>query len=382
MRYMHLIWSGIVSRKFAYLASFLALAVCFVLSFYMLAFSRAMTQGVQFSGTKRLVTWHKTSIIEMLPLSYIDRIAKLEQVDAITHRTFFGGYYRDPSNQLPMWAVDAKSFVDYYREYTFGSPAERADFLAGGNAIAVGRSAAASLGWKLGDLVPVHSIIWIKKDDSDVWDFRVAAIFDSTDESSNTRQVFIPYGPFNDARAFGTNSIGYVEVLAKTESAAPLLAKQIDAMFENSEKPTRTSTLSGFLQSFTSQIADISNLIYSAMSIVLFTVLLMLTGQFAHGFALRRREFGVLKAIGYDNAVMTGLIVAESVALSVSASLVALFVARVSIKSTNVVIGKFVSGFYQAPIDVVLVLALAVAMGLIASLLPAMRVRAIMSAET
>lgn len=382
MRYWTLIWSSIVVRKWAYAASFAALVVCFVLSSYMLAFSRAMSHGVQFSGAQRLVTWHKTSIIEMLPMSYIGEISKLDQVAAITHRTFFGGYYRDPGNQLPMWVVDPKSFVDYYSEYKFETPEQRAEFVAGGNAIAVGRAAASALGWKVGDQVPVHSIIWTKKDDKDVWDFRVAAIFDSTEESSNTRQVFIPYDAFNQTREFGTNSVGYIEVMAKSEASAPTLAKQIDAMFENSRRPTRTSTLSGFLQSFASQIGEISNLIYSAMSIVLATVLLMLTGQFVHGFALRRKEFGVLKAIGYDNFTVTGLILGESLTLSLLAAIVALLIAGVSINSTGAVIAKFVTGFYQTPGDVALVLGLALIMGLLASAIPAMEARSIMRVES
>jgi len=380
MRYWSLVWGSVMSRKWAYLATFAALVLCFILSSYMLAFSRAMSRGVQLSGTQRLVVWHKTSIIELLPLSYVDEVAKLDDVVAVTHRSFFGGYYRDPGNQLPMWVVDPGSFMRYYPEYSFGTPAQAADFLAGGEAIAVGRAAADALGWKQGDRVPVHSVIWTKKDDSDVWMFRVAAIVDSKDPSANTRQVFIPYGAFNEARAFGKNGVGYIEVMARSDAASPALAKRIDAHFESSAKPTHTSTLSGFLQSFASQIGEISSLVYSAMAIVVVTVLMMLVGQLAHGFSLRRKEFGVLKTIGYDNLTISGLIVGESVALSFFAALIGLIVAGFSINASGPMVAKYLSGFYQTPSDMAVVALLALAMGLLASALPVLQARSILSA--
>lgn len=380
MRYWFLIWGGMLNRKWAYLASLAALIVCFILSSYMLSFSRAMSHGVQFSGTQRLVVWHRTSIVQMLPLSYLDEVAKLDDVVAVTHRTFFGGYYRDPGNQLPMWVVDPKTFLDYYGEYKL-APKQRIDFLAGGDAIAVGRAAAEVFGWKLGDRVPVHSIIWNRKGDNDTWSFWVAAIFDSDDPSANTRQVFIPYAAFNEAREFGTNSIGYIEVMARSDAVAANLAKRIDAHFENSQRPTRTSTLSGFMQSFASQVGEIGSLIYSAMAVVLFTVALMLTGQFAHGFSLRRKEFGVLKTIGFDNLTVSALIVGECLLLSLGAALIALVFAGAAIHSTGPAIAHYVSGFYQTWSDVVFVLLIALVMGLLAAALPVAQARRVLSAQ-
>src|SRR5207249_4418040 len=73
----------------------LSIVIAFVLFAYLAAVRVAFNAGVEVAGAERLFTTHKTSIIQPLPASYQDTIARTPGVVAVTHASWFGGIYQN-----------------------------------------------------------------------------------------------------------------------------------------------------------------------------------------------------------------------------------------------------------------------------------------------
>ena len=60
---------------------------------------------------------------ESLPMAHYDRVANMDGVLAATHMNWFGGYFQEPRNFLPTFAVDPQTYFRVYSEDLTGVPA-------------------------------------------------------------------------------------------------------------------------------------------------------------------------------------------------------------------------------------------------------------------
>ena len=74
------------------------------------------TGGASLEGVDRLVTTAKYSIIEDLPISQRQQILAVDGVQAVTHQSWFGGNYQDPSNFFPKFPVEPRAYFEMYPE--------------------------------------------------------------------------------------------------------------------------------------------------------------------------------------------------------------------------------------------------------------------------
>lgn len=108
MKYLILIASNLKRHKLRTLLTILTVFIAFLLFGYLSAIAKAFDTGVTLAGQERLIVRHKVSIIQLLPVSYQGRIARIPGVEAVTHQTWFGGYYQDPSKFFPKMPVVAE----------------------------------------------------------------------------------------------------------------------------------------------------------------------------------------------------------------------------------------------------------------------------------
>ena len=95
------------------------------------------------------------------------------------------------------------------------------------------------------------------------------------------------------------------------------VAKLVDAEFENSSAETKTEPEGAFVQAWAKQIGDIALITASILGAVFFTILLVTGNTISQSVRERTGELGVLKAIGFTNAQVLGLVLAESCLLAV-----------------------------------------------------------------
>ena len=94
------------------------------------------------------------------------------------------------------------------------------------------------------------------------------------------------------------------------------IAADIDRRFANSEAETKTATEKAFAQSFANQLGNIRAIVLGITSVVFFTLLLVAGNTVAQSVRERREELGVLKAFGFTDATVMGLVFAEALALA------------------------------------------------------------------
>ena len=80
MRFLPLVWRNLLRRKVRTTFTLLSVFVAFVLFGILMAIKVAFSAGVTIAGAERLVMIDKVSLINPIPLSYMQRIASTEGV--------------------------------------------------------------------------------------------------------------------------------------------------------------------------------------------------------------------------------------------------------------------------------------------------------------
>ena len=137
------------------------------------------------------------------------------------------------------------------------------------------------------------------------------------DKNTDTTPLFFRYDYFDEARAWNKGQVGWYIVRVKDPAQAAEVAKLVDQEFENSAAETKTEPEGAFLQGWAKQIGDITLITATILSAVFFTILLVTGNTMSQAVRERTGELGVLKAMGFTNAQVLSLVLAESCVLAV-----------------------------------------------------------------
>jgi len=374
VRFLPLVWANLKRKKARTLFTLLSILIAFLLYAYLGAVRVAFRAGVDVAGADRLFTTHKTSIIQPLPIAYLERIAQVPGVELVTHASWFGGIYQNPNTgfqgvfQSP---VDPEKYLEMYPEFRLPEEQKRA-FLADREGAIVGRKTAERYGWKVGDRIPVQGTIWRKKDGSRTWEFNLHGIYDGAEAGTDTTQFLFHYDYFDEARQFGQGIVGWYVVRIADPQATAAISSAIDALFENSPNETKTVTEKALAQSFADQIGDVGSIITWVVAAVFFTLLLVAGNTMAQSVRERTSELGVLKTLGFQPGTVLGLVLAESSLLAILGGGLGLALGGLLIASGDPT-GGFLPVFYLPGRDAILGALLVLALGLVTGILPALR---------
>jgi putative ABC transport system permease protein len=315
MKFLPLIWSNLRRRKLRTLLTLLSIAVAFILYGYLAAIARALDQGVSVAGADRLLARHRVSITQPLQETAGPRMARLAGVKLVTPVLWFGGIYQDPKNFFGQMAVVPEPFLAMYPEYLLPENQLQA-WLRTKNGVIVGRKTAERFGWKVGDRIPLQPTIWQHKDGLAAWEFEIVGIFDGAKQGTDTTNFFLRYDYLEEARRFGKGLVTWFSVKVANPEEAAAVAERIDREFANSPTETKTETEGAFLRGWARQIGDITTIMAAILAAVFFTILLVAGNTMAQSVRERTDELGVLKALGFTNTGVLGLVLGESCFLS------------------------------------------------------------------
>ena len=371
MKFLYLVASNLKRKKLRTLLTLLSILVAFFLFGLLCALKAALAGGVSMAGADRLVTRHKVSIIQMIPISYRTRIAAIPGIVAIVPQTWFGGIYQDPKNFFPSIPVEPADFLAMFPEFVLPEAQKQAWLTTRTGAI-VGRATADRFHWKVGDRIPLRSPIWRREGGNDAWEFDLVGIYEGAKKGTDTSQFFFRYDYFDEGRAFGKGSISYFTIRVKDPAQADTLAVRVDQEFTNSAAETKTEPEGAFAQAFAQQVGDIGLIVTGILSAVFFTILLVSGNTIAQGVRERTEELGVLKAIGFSNSLVLGLVLAESCLIAIIGGALGLGAAWMLTLGGSLVPG-LLPVFYIPPANLVLGGLLVLALGLITGALPALQ---------
>jgi putative ABC transport system permease protein len=335
---------------------------------------------VDVAGADRLVVRHKVSIIQMLPASYEARMERIEGIEDATPSTWFGGIYQRPQNFFPTFPVHPEEYLRMYPEFLLPED-QREAWLRTRTGAIVGRTTADRFDFKVGDRVPLQSPIWPQANGQRTWEFDIVGIYDGAEDGTDTTQFLFRYDFFDEARPEQIRGlVGWYVVRIEDPEHAAQVAEAIDSEFANSPAETKAETEGAFVRSFAEQIGNIGLIITSVLAAVFFTILLVAGNTMAQSVRERIGELAVLKAVGFTDGQVLGLVLAEAVCIAGIGGALGLGIAWVVIAAGDPT-GGALPIFYFPTNALVIGIVLVFTVGVATGILPALQAKRLRIAD-
>jgi putative ABC transport system permease protein len=284
----------------------------------------------------RLITRHRVSLANTLPVAYRAKIAGVDGVRAVIGQMWFGGVYKDPKNFFPQFASDTDQFFAVNSDMRLPDD-QKSAFLADRTGALAGDNLAARFGWRIGDRIHLQGALFMFNPE-----LTLRGIYSGGSDDGSS--LFFHWEYFNE----GMSDAGFTGTFSiRVRSAADIatVAESIDALFRNSTAPTKTETEKAFVLGFISMLGNVQMLITAISSVVIFTILLVAANTMAMSIRERVREIGILKALGFRKIQILGLLIGESCVLAVSGALAGALGARLIF--SRVQMSSLTAGFVQ-----------------------------------
>lgn len=274
-------------------------------------FLRELTQPPELEESAyRVIAIPKTSIADILPIHYRQKIERVEGVEYVTPLIWFGGIYIDERNFFPNFAIDQNTFFNIMSEVKV-EPEQLEAFKRERTACIVGKTTMERFNWKIGQKITLKGTIW--GFDAEL---TIRGIYTGGIDQTN---LWFRYDYFDDM--IGKLGLtGSFWIRAKNPEDIPRISKTIDDMFKNTEAETKTETERAFVMGFVSMIGDVKVIIGSLSSVIMFTLLIVTAGTMAMNIRERYREIAMLKAIGFNRFHIVRLIVTEIIGITMLGS--------------------------------------------------------------
>jgi putative ABC transport system permease protein len=289
----------------------------------------------------RLITRHRVSLANMLPVSYRAKIMQVKGVQAAVGAMWFGGVYKDPKNFFPQFSVDTDHFFDVNADMEV-SQDQKAAFLADRTGAIVGDNLADRFGWKVGDKINLTGALFVFNPE-----LTVRAIYSKGSDDGSS--LFFHWEYFNEglkSSGFeGSDFTGTFSIRVRTAEQVPAVAAQVDELFRNSTAPTMTESEKAFVLGFLTMMGNVRLLIMTISSVVIFTIVLVASNTMAMSIRERVREIGILKALGFKKSHVLFFLVGESTLLAVTGALIGSLGARMLF--SRVKMSSLTAGFVQ-----------------------------------
>jgi putative ABC transport system permease protein len=371
MKFLSLIWSNLKRKKLRTSLTLLSIFVAFVLFGLLCTIKESFTAGVTMAGADRLVVRHKVSLIMTLPVTYEARMERIPGVASAVHFTWFNGIYQnEPKNFFGSFPVEPEAFLAIYPEYVLPETNKQAWLKTRTGAI-VGRALVDRFKWKIGDRIPLTTPIWPRKGDG-AWEFEIVGIYEGAKKGTDTSGFYFRYDYFDEGRARGEGLVGWYGVRVDDPDRAAEVAKAIDNEFANSPHETKAEPEGAFMQGFAQQIGDIGTILIAILSAVFFTILLVAGNTMGQAVRERTEELGVLKAMGFTNELVLALVLFESCLIAAVGGLAGLGAAWL-VTAGGSPVPAMLPVFYLPARYLIIGVALAIALGVVAGILPALQ---------
>lgn len=335
--------------------------------------------GVSASSANRLVTRNAISMTQPLPYAYKGRIRQVTGIDIVAAGSWFGGVYLDEKNFFANFVVEADDFFRLYPELLV-SPEEQKAFTADRKGAIIGRKLADRFRWRIGDTVTLRGTIYPGQ-----WPLTIRAIYKGARPDTDETVLYLHWGYLDETMKKRApdraGQAGFFMIGIADATRAAEISKAIDALFVNSQAETLTETERAFQLGFVSM----SEAILLAITAVSYVVILIILAVAANTMAMSARErlgeFAVLKTLGFRGPTLAGMLVAESLILSVSGAALAMALLPPLAQGFATGLAQYFPIFFVSRETVILGFTFGVLVGLLAAVIPAARVSSVRIAD-
>ena len=171
-----------------------------------------------------------------------------------------------------------------------------------------GKATAERFGWKVGDRIPIKGAGYPGD-----WEFNLRGIYTGRRPNDDLTQFWFQWIYLREkGPEYMRDYIGWYTVRLEKGANPAAVARDIDALFENSAFATRSQSESAFMQGFVTQFGNIQFLLLSIGGVVFFTLLLVTGNTMAMSVRERTGELAVLKTVGFTDGFVLGLVLVET----------------------------------------------------------------------
>jgi putative ABC transport system permease protein len=290
-------------------------------------------------SAQRLITRHRVSLTQSLPIAHRQRIRSVPGVVAVAPTQWFGGIYKDPKpeNWFAQFGTDPEEIFKVMTDFKI-PPDQLTAWQRDQAGVVVDSELCKKYGWKLGDRIVLQGTIFPVN-----LELTIRGIFTAPQPSTS---VYFNQKYVEEGVAFAKGNTGTFNILADSPEDVPKVAAAVDDMFRNSPYPTKTESEKAFQLSFVAQLGNVKAFILSICLAVVFATLLVSANTIAMSIRERTREVAVLKTLGFTRRTVLGIFVGESVIISliggIIGSLMALLIIAAFSKAPG--IGLFFTG--------------------------------------
>jgi putative ABC transport system permease protein len=305
-------------------------------------------------------------------MAYLPKIQALPEVAAVGYGNWFAGVYIDEKHFFPQFAVDpVRQYFDIYPEYVMAEEQKQA-FFRDRQGCAAGRALAQRFGWKLGDAIVLKGTFYPGE-----WRFLLRAIYTGGEAQTDEGRFYFHWEYLNESLKKSGDSradqVSWFTIRVTRPEAAPEVSAQVDALFQNSLAETITETERAFYLGFVSMTETILLAIQVVSWVVIGVILVVLANTMAMSARERHGEYAILKTMGFKARHLAALILGESLLLALAGGMAGVALTFPAVRVFQSQLGQYFRVFPLTRATLGLALAVALAVGVLAALLPAWR---------
>jgi putative ABC transport system permease protein len=323
MKILKLIFKNTLRHKLRTFLTIFGISIAVIAFGVLRTVVTAWYQGVEASSANRLIVRQAVSFIFPLPYSYREKIVQVPDVNKVTYANWFGGVYIDQSNFFARLAIDPETYFDVYNEFLVPND-QLTTFKKERNSCIIGSQIAKKFNLKIGDEMTVDGDIYPGR-----WEFIVRGIYQPKLKSTDASQMLFHWDYVDETMKKEmpgrAGDVGWYVIMINNPSNAPKVSAQIDALFKNSSAETKTETESAFQQGFIQASGAIISSMNFLSFIIIGIIMLVLGNTMIMSARERTREYAVFKTLGFSGKHLAGIIMGESLLISILGGGIGLF---------------------------------------------------------
>lgn len=312
MKYFGYVWRNLRRNKVRTALTIGSIAISLFLMMIMLSFlSINSTVSDSLKGSNRIIAMSSQGFTTQVPIRFVAEVAQVEGVVTTSPLSWYGGKYQEETMPFAQFGVYPETIMQIWDELDLPDDQKKA-FIADPSGCVIGYKMAAERGIKVGDPMPLKGTIY----PFDL-NLTVRGIYKCPPDRDGRMLMFnwnlLEEGLKANFQGRQAGSAGTVFAKIKPGADPASVCRKIDAMTINSDTPTRTQTEDAFVAQFAELWGDMRTMI-SAVGLAVVVSLIFVSGN-AMAMALRERttEIAVLKAIGFTNGKILGMVLTESI---------------------------------------------------------------------
>ncbi|WP_437544286.1 FtsX-like permease family protein [Sorangium sp. So ce367] len=363
---------NVLRNKFRTLLTVIG-AVVAVLAFVLLrTVLSAWNVAADHAAKDRIATRHKISFILPLPKRYMDTVREVPGVTEGSFMSWFGAKDpRDANNFFASMAVESKTFFKVYDEMVV-SPEDMERWQGDRKGAILGDVLAGRLKVKPGDTVTLEGTIYPGN-----WQFNVSGIYTATRKSIDRSQFIFHYDYLNESLPERQrDQIGWMAARIDDPSRSADISAAIDKIFDEKDVQTATMSERAMNLSFMAMMSAVLTALNVVSIIILLIMMMILGNTIAMGVRERTREYGVLRALGFEPKHVRIFIIGEAATIGLLAGFLGLVVSYPIVELglgrwLEEDMGAWFPYFRIEPSTMVMAVLLSMGLSLVASLIPA-----------